>query len=100
MNSKTGSGQDRTVCREAGRYVVTLATTNIWALLSKSYCSHRNVPHPDLYVKMNKFEAKCYQVGSTGPNSSVESNRNAPEEVWGLLWCRLQVNTGKNEYFK
>ena len=33
------------------------------------------------YGHPNKFEAKCYQVGSTGPNTRVESYQNAPEEV-------------------
>ena len=33
------------------------------------------------YWHPNKFEAKCYQVGSTDPNTRVETHRNAPEEV-------------------
>ena len=33
------------------------------------------------YGYPNKVEAKCYQVGSTGPNTRVESYQNALEEV-------------------
>ena len=33
------------------------------------------------YGHPNTFEAKCYQVGSTDPNTRVETHRNAPEEV-------------------
>ena len=33
------------------------------------------------YGHPNKFEDLCYQVGSTDPNTRVETHRNAPEEV-------------------